>query len=508
MWPLSIVPAQHYFNIRDYGAVGDGRTLNTAAIQKTIDSCATTGGTVFIPPGTYLTGTLFLKSNVALHLDHGAMLLGSTNQDDYPITIPGYRSYTDNYVVRSLIYAEKAKHIAIVGSGIIDGQGRAFKDRRSENEPYRLRPYLIRMIECQDIKIKDITLRNSPMWVQHYLACDDVNIDGITVKSRVAGNNDGIDIDSCHRVRIANCNISSGDDAIVLKSTSNRVCQDVVVTNCILSSHCNAFKLGTESNGGFQNIIFSNCTIYDTRLSAIALEMVDGGLLEHVQVNNIVIDGAGAAIFVRLGNRARPFRSSDSAEVKRPGLGTLRNVSISHITADRVDDVGCSITGIPDKPAQNIRLRDIRINYAGGGDAALANAVVPENEDRYPEHHMFGHLPAYGFYIRHVDGISIHSMSLSYDTPDFRPAIYLDDVQNLKLYDFAAQSESTAPAMIRMKNVRNGMVNGCRFPSATTLFDIEETENIVVMSNDLSNINNVINQKGENSNIEFRNNYR
>lgn len=501
-----IIAAPNHFDIRDYDAIGDGQTLNTRAIQKAIDECSRNGGTVHIPAGTFLTGTLVLKSNVALYLDHGAILLGSTHEKDYPVAIPDYRSYTDNYVVRSLIYAEKAEHIAIRGSGIIDGQGKVFKDRRSDEEPYKRRPYLIRMIECSDISIQDITVRNSPMWVQHYLACDDLLIDGITVYSRVAPNNDGIDIDSCHRVRIANCNISSDDDAIVLKSTSSRACRDVVVTNCILSSHCNAFKLGTESNGGFQNITFSNSTIRDTRLSAIALEVVDGGLLKRVNINNIVINGAGAAIFVRLGNRARPFLRGDSVKVEKPGLGTLRNVSISQITADRIDDVGCSITGIPAKSAQDIRLRDIRISYVGGGDAAPANVVVPENEDRYPEHHMFGHLPAYGFYFRHIDGISIHGMSLSYDAPDFRPALYFDDVQNLNLFDFAAQTESTTPAMIRMKNVRDGLVHGCRFATATTLLDIEQTENLLVMNNDLSNIKNVITDD-TGSTVEFRNNY-
>ncbi len=158
---------------------------------------------------------------------------------------------------------------------------------------------MIRMIECKDVTVRDITIVNSPMWVQHYIACDDLLIDGITVSSFVAGNNDGIDVDSCHRVRIANCDIYSGDDAIVLKATSARACKDVTVTNCVLSTHCNAFKLGTESNGGFQNITFSNSTVFDTRLSAVALEMVDGGLLERVTVNNIVLNNVGNAIFIR-----------------------------------------------------------------------------------------------------------------------------------------------------------------------------------------------------------------
>ena len=159
---------------------------------------------------------------------------------------------------------------------------------------------MIRMIQCSDVTVRDVTILDSPMWVQHYLACDDVLIDGITVRSHVANNNDGIDIDSCHRVRISNCDICSGDDALVLKATSDRACKDITVTNCVLSSYCNAFKLGTESNGGFHNIVLNNCSIYDTRLAAIALEMVDGGTLERVSVDNVVIQNAGTAIFMRL----------------------------------------------------------------------------------------------------------------------------------------------------------------------------------------------------------------
>ncbi|MBN1479699.1 glycoside hydrolase family 28 protein [candidate division KSB1 bacterium] len=499
----SFAIAQHYFNIQEYGAVGDGLTLNTTAIQKAIDDCATNGGTVYVPPGRFLSGTLFLKSGVALYFDHGAVLLGSTHQDDYPVTIPARRSYTDNYVVRSLIYAEKAQRLSIYGTGTIDGQGEAFKDRRSYDDPYKRRPYLIRMIDCRDISIKDITLVNSPMWVQHYLACDNLHIDGISVRSHVAGNNDGIDIDACRHVRIANCHIESGDDAIVLKSTTNRACEDVVVTNCLLSSHCNAFKLGTESSGGFVNILFSNSTIYDTRLAAIALETVDGGRLERVNVNNIVINKAGTAIFVRLGNRARPFLADTTAD--QPGIGSLRNVNISHIIADSIGPIGCSITGIPAQSVRDIRLSDIFINYIGGGSLPPAETVVPEHEASYPEFHMFGVLPAYGFYIRHVDTVSIHNMHLSYAEPDERPALYFEDVQNITLFDFFAQLESAAPALVRMKNVNSGLVHGCRIRGISTFLFAQATSDLILMNNDFK-VGYIMNQDQSNSNIIIKHN--
>ncbi len=294
---LSVQASSVYYSVMDYDAKGDGIVLDTEAIQKAInDANKNGGGTVFIPAGKYLSGTIFFKSNVSLYLDAGSELLGSTNLDDYPVTICGYRSYTDNYTERSLIYAEKVENISILGMGTVNGQGAAFTHFQTKEDPgYKQRPYMLRFIECKNITVRDITIINSPMWVQHYLACEDVVIDGITVNSFVAGNNDGIDIDSCDKVRISNCNIDSGDDSIVLKATSDRPCKNVTITNCVLNSHTNAFKLGTESNGGFKNITFNNSIIQNTQLAAIALEMVDGGHLERVSVNNIAIENCGTA---------------------------------------------------------------------------------------------------------------------------------------------------------------------------------------------------------------------
>jgi hypothetical protein len=206
------------YDIRDYGAEPDGETLCTQAIQEAVDHCAGSGGgVVYLPPGRWLSGTIVMKSGVTLQLDAGCTLLGSRDLAQYPPMVPAYRSYTDVYTDKSLIYAEKAERIAITGRGVIDGQGDAF------HGPYKVRPYMIRLIGCRDVVVEDVTLCNSPMWVQHYLACDDVRIDGVTVRSRVNLNNDGIDIDSCRRVLVTRCNIDSGDDAIVLKSTSDRL---------------------------------------------------------------------------------------------------------------------------------------------------------------------------------------------------------------------------------------------------------------------------------------------
>ena len=417
---LPLAAAVHDTDAADFGAVGDGSTMNTKALQSAIDACAKRGGgTVRIPAGRFLSGTLFVKSGVHLQLDAGAVLLGSPRLDDYPVMPGGFRGYTDIYTDKSLLYAENAENIGIGGAGCIDGQGKSFKG------PYKVRPYLMRFVSCRGIKMRDVTIRNSPMWVQHYLNCEDVHIHGITVNSHVNENNDGIDIDCCRRVRISDCDISSGDDAIVLKSTADVVCRDVAISNCVLSSDCSAFKLGTESNGGFENIAFSNCAIYDTRLAAIALEMVDGGRLDGVSVSNIVMNRVGAPIFLRLGNRARPFQEGGPA----PGMGTFRNVQITNIQAVGAGQRGCAISGIPGHRIEDVTIENIRIEFEGGGSAEDAKRIIPEYPARYPEYSMFGQLPAYGFYVRHARGVRFRNLNLTSVKPDARPAIVKDDVE-------------------------------------------------------------------------------
>ena len=497
------------FDVYDYAAVGDGNKLDTKAIQAAIDDCTKKGGgKVYLHNGTFLSGTIYLKNNVTLYIEAGATLLGSKNLEDYPVTIPEYRSYTDNYTIRSLIYAEKKENITIAGRGTINGQGESFKKPNSDRLPYKKRPYLMRIIQCSNVMVKNITIRNSPMWVQHYLACDNVVIDGVTVNSVVNNNNDGINIDSCQKMRISNCNIRSGDDAIVFKSTSDRPCKDVTVTNCVISTNCNAFKTGTESNGGFENITISNCTVYDTRLSGIALELVDGGKLDKVTLSNINMNNVGSAIFVRLGNRARPFKKDQP----KPAMGSMQNIIISNIHATCVDNIGGSITGLPGHLVQNITLQNILIKYKGGGTAEQALADIPEKPESYPEYGMFGTLPAYGLFCRHVKNLKMHNIQLEFENDDLRPALIFDDVNDLDLFSFDAQSTPDTLALVWLKNVNGAFIHGCRPRKTDTTFlkvSGDKSKDITLMNNDFSRVKEVLNKDKEiNENIVYLTNNR
>jgi len=470
--PPGTIPTKGVFDVMDYGAVGDGVAMDTKAIQAAIEACTSAGGgKVYLHNGKFLSGTLYLKSNVTLYVEAGAVLLGSTNLAEYPVTISEYRSYVDNYTDKSLIYAENVENISIMGEGIIDGQGGAFEGG------YKQRPYLIRIISCKNVKTENLTLRNSAMWMQHYMACEKLRIHGINVWNHCNKNNDMIDIDSCRDVIISDCIGDTDDDGLTLKSTSGRPCENVTITNCLLSSHCNAIKMGTESHGGFKNITLSNCTItvskddtvlYGKRngLAAIALEIVDGGTLENVSISNINIVGVTTPIFLRLGNRARIYQEG----MPKPGIGSFKNVKISHILASGAGRIGCSITGLPNHPVENITFNDISMTFRGGGTVDDANRTISEYANGYPESTMFGTLPAYGFYVRHVKNLKMNNIELAFETEDHRPPLHFDDVKGLQIDGLDAQALKSAKALIWLKYVDKLSLTNCPTPKDVETF--------------------------------------
>jgi polygalacturonase len=470
------------FNVRSYGAVGDGRKLDRKALQAAIDACAAAGGgTVCFPPGRYLSGTLLMKSHVRLYLEAGATLLGSRNVADYIPQAPAFKSHTvtdDPWTHIFLIYGERLENIFIEGHGTLDGQGASFDPNGKE------RPFLIRFSECRNVTVRGIRLVDSGMWVQHYLACNDVVIDGIRVHSHVNRNNDGIDIDCCDGVRIANCKIDSGDDAICLKSGGRKATRNVTITNCVLRTRCNALKAGTDSESSFENIAITNCAIYETNLAGIALEMVDGARLSEVVISNIAMRGVVAPIFIRLGNRGRRVLPGDP----RPPVGQAENIVISNVEAVGAAQTGCSITGLPGHRVRNVTLSNVRLGFQGGGTREMVTRSIPEMPQSYPEYKIFGVLPAYALYCRHVEGLTLSNVQTSFEQPDARPALVADDVRQLDVFGARfAQNPGGGPAMI-FRNVQGAMVHGCRpWQDMATYLRVEgrKSEGIALVANDL-----------------------
>jgi polygalacturonase len=439
---LSVNACNRYsgFNVNRFGARGDGEILDTEAIQSAINACSESGGgTVIFPPGTYLSGTLMLRDRVNLHLHEGATLLGSTKPEDYPKIKTRVRSYYEEIVLQSLIFGEDLSHVSITGKGTIDGQGAAFVvSTKKKPDRYFDRPHIIRMIACKNVQIKDINMRNSAMWMQHYLACENLTVTGIRVYNHANQNNDMIDIDGCKNVIVSDCYGDTDDDALTFKSTSEYTCENITVTNCILSSHCNAIKCGTESTGGFKNFTISNCIIRPSDdiepifgkpggISGISLEIVDGGVMEGIIISNISMDGPEVPIFIRLGNRARKHMT----QAETPPVGQLSNVIISQVIARNSGKTGCAITGIPGYPVRNLKLSGMILEFAGGVNDSVDPADVPELEDLYPEATMFDVLPAYAFFIRHAEEISLSDVKVNTLAPDVRKPIISQDVSGL-----------------------------------------------------------------------------
>ena len=348
------------FNVRTFGAQGNGSKLDTIAIQSAIDACARAGGgLVVFPNGTYLSGMVELKDNVTLHFAPLAILLGSTNIKDYPARPTGVNDidalpYTKD--TWALIYAFRAKNIALDGTGVIDGQSKAFEDGKRIIR-FTPRPRLVYFQECSGVTVRDLTLKDAGKWTAHFALCDHLKVQGIKLSSYGAWNNDGIDIDSCREVVISDCIIASSDDAICLKSSFPQPCKNVVVTNCTISSGANALKLGTHSLGGFENIAVSNCSVQNAYYGGIKIEAVDGGHLKNLTFSNINMDNVGTPVFVKLGNRGFDFGVPGIEQPRR--IATLQDVLISNICArvtQYVSKAGTRRAGSLDPHSKILRL--------------------------------------------------------------------------------------------------------------------------------------------------------
>ena len=442
------------FDIRSYGAVGDGVAMDTEAVQKTVDAChAAGGGVVWVPAGDFQIGTIILKSNVTLSLDYGASLLGSTDVADYPI---GNLSRPREGAAHCLIYAENAKNITIEGLGVIDGRGthENFPRNRRGGRNSGIRPRLMRMESCEHLTFSGVTYKRPAFWGLHLIDCKNIHFDAVTVRFRNNNfNNDGLDIDGGENVLIENCDISAGDDAICLKSSKNP-CRNIVVRGCQVDSNTAALKFGTSSRGGFIDISVTNCYFHDCPMGAIKLQSVDGGRLENVNISRVVMKDVGNPLFMRLGNRGSTFGEGRGSTP----VGTLKNIRVSDVVAEvivedraktaeavyknrKVDTTPgvtdnekskagpIMITGIPGHSIENVVLENFKISFPGNGTEEDAKRVVAEDENRYPEQYFFGVLPAWGAYIRHAKNVEFKNVEMTLRGSDERQKIVLDDVE-------------------------------------------------------------------------------
>ncbi|WP_338869087.1 glycosyl hydrolase family 28 protein [Spirosoma sp. SC4-14] len=467
------------YDIRDFGARTDSTFLNTKAIQSAIDQCYSKGGgEVLVPAGTYYTGTIFLKSNVYLHLSAGAVLQGSYKPADYPehtiLSAKKFGTITHNglYVesMKALVIADKATHTGIIGLGTLrgPGEGKAFQLGLNKDG----KPKNIFFIGCQDVLMEGINILNSAQVTVSISGCERVTINKIYLRSWVNWNCDGLDIDG-KDVIISNCRIDSEDDALCFKSEYlDKFCENITVTNCVLSSICNGIKFGTGSRTGFRNITVSNCVIKKGSVNGyrhwpmpasivhrpeetsvntgIVILGVDGGIVENITISDIIMTDVLSPIFIRVGRR---FLNPD----KKPSV--MRHINIQNIRAETRSIIPTIIAGLEESPAEDIRLSNIRITVPKGVSADSIKtfpAIIREDVKGYPENRLtFGtKLPASAFYVRHVNGLVLDDVTVTCNEPDARPAFYVDDVRGIKLKNVAIgdkKLEKTG-AMLTQKN--------------------------------------------------------
>ncbi len=471
---LAAADNPRYFDITKYGAAGDGKTLDSPAINKAIDAAsAAGGGTVYIPAGTFLSGSIHLKSNISLYLDQGSTLLASDDPGAYDAAEPNQwdklQDFGHSHFHNSLIWGEGLENISILGPGRIWGKGLI----RNTSKPSGNKAISLKL--CHNVTLRDFSILMGGWFAILATGVDNLTIDNLKIDT----NRDGMDIDSCRHVHVSNCSVNSPyDDGICLKSDYAlgfaRATEDVTITNSLVTGYDSGtfldgtyqkkqvynnagqnagptgrVKFGTESNGGFKNITISNVVFDYCR--GLALETVDGGLLEDVTISNVTMrDIFNSPIFLRLGARMRAPEGTP--------VGELRRINISNFVVYNADPRYASIiSGIPGHDIEDVRLNNIRIYYQGGGTKAQADMVPLENEKAYPEPRMFGDMPAYGFFVRHVKRLEMNDVRVSVLKEDMRPAMMLSDVHGAEFDNWNAQHAPGVPLIV-LKNVTEFLI--------------------------------------------------
>ncbi|MDP4274500.1 MAG: glycosyl hydrolase family 28 protein [Bacteroidota bacterium] len=463
-FPSMVKPEGRVFDVLNYGAKGDNKTNNTLAIQSTIDACsANGGGSVYLHDGIFISGTLELKDNVTLFVAEGALLRASALHADFPAKICSLQSFRSNENFQ-FIYADRKKNVAIKGGGIIDGyalrEGYPWGGRNNEYE----RPRLIRMVECKNVKVQDISLIRSANWTQYYEGCENLSFENVRVRCYTGVNNeDGIDISGCKNVEISKFYSISGDDGICIKAMSMKPTKNIYIHDCIgRYNNCHAVKIGTETHGIVKNMLVKNVTSF-TRYG-IAIEAVDGADVKNITYDGITLTDCSTPLFIRLGNRGRIFKGGPTkAPISHMKNITVRNITnndIHYVLAKGGPGVGSAIGGIPERKIENLLIENCNLKYYGSiMDTSYIYRNPPENVDKYPEFNIYGICPAYGLYVRHVKNLNCKNVNITCKNEDVRPAVVLDDVEKYKINNLNCQKFSKTKPGIIWDKVKGTVLN-------------------------------------------------
>ena len=480
-----------WFNVRQFGAKGDGASIDSPGINQAIDAAAAAGGgTVLFPAGVYLSYSIRMKSKVGLYLDHGAVILAAPTPLDgtatggYDAAEPQgkwepYQDYGHNHWHNSLIWGEGLEGISITGPGLIWGKGlsRGWDLQKDEGMPDATKPGVgnkaIALKNCRNVLLRDFSILMGGHFGVLATGVDNLTIDNLTIDT----NRDGMDIDCCRNVRVSNCTVNSPwDDAICPKSSFAlgyaRPTENLTITNCYVTGGyalgsvldgtwkpltgmkwpaIGRIKLGTESNGGFRNITISNCVFESCQ--GFALESEDGALVEDVTFTGITMrDIRSAPLFLRLGTRMRGPRDA------KPGV--MRRVILSNITSSGASPLPSILSGVPGHSIEDVKISDVFLEQIGGGSEATAALVPEEKEKGYPDPNMFGDLPATGFFLRHLRNLEMSNVEIATRTADARPAFWLRDVDGADF--FRVRTPLSAAAKFDLRQVKDFRSFGSR----------------------------------------------
>ena len=451
-----------FADVRDFGAVGDGKTVNTLGIQQAIDHCAGRGGgTVIVAGGRYVTGTIYLKSFVVMSVEAGAALLGSTSISDYALDTGKNFYVGESHMDRCLIFARECRDIGIVGRGIIDGQG-GIGNFPNKDDRLKQRPMMIRFVGCAGIRMRDIQLRNPAAWTTAWLYCNDVVVDGVSIESQANSNGDGLDFDGCQNVRVSNCAFNTSDDSLCLQTSNPQFpCNGIVVENCIMHSKWAAMRFGLLSVGNFENVLVTNCVFRDITDAGFKIQMCEGGTMRNMSFSNIVMQNVPRPLFLTL---SRHRRNVDLPEGVPP-VGRIENLRFSHLRVDNSQSgesrSGFFISGLAERCSEYVSFDDIVFTAAGGGTAEEGKLrLLPEFSDELtkgiqPEFfHLGEHWPFSCLCARHVKGLTLKDIRFSYARQDDRPAVVLDDAESVDLRAVTVPESEKAESLLRLQDVR------------------------------------------------------